>query len=533
MNRLFRFFDAVKSAAVVGGGDEGEGKESRQIARYGHREASAVAVSLSLVATGEHPSHQRCSDRQGGLSSGAASRAAASPCAEAVKLTSASSDQQSAGVSAGARPKQWSQPEPRKTGSKIAPALAPSGARMASDIGRAVVSQGLQLPRSLSEKGYWLTDTELFTKDAVKLVCSLTREVPDSSGNSAFVVKFPCDSGRIKALEGLKIQKELGGLERADQYFVPVVEQVISRGQLICYVEPEGVPVIRHIKSSGMKLTQKLPVFSRILAAVKIMHDQGIVHLDIKPGNLIMKNPAIDMTTRFCNFDSAVHLSPADMKEPSVVQPGTWEYACSEVLQGTTSYLHVMADLWAFTLTVWSLMASEVPCEHWLSSIMKGTEERRSKMLSEFFGVDFGSAGNQASEGKPFSFDAVPAFIGEMLYSLDKQPVDNARRQLQSLFWNNLKFPADIDKLQLSAAEKCILKEMLSIMFFSFGYSDTLESMVSLITAASRCADTLETYCEHDETKALETIRNAGYQPCNYAGELSKVISPLSVRVLD
>ena len=155
--------------------------------------------------------------------------------------------------------------------------------------------------------------------------------------------------------------------------------------------------------------------------------------------------------------------------------------------------------------------------------------ERRGKILSELFGVAFMPARNQIPEEKPLPFNTfktVPAFIRQLIDCLDKQTADEARRQLQLLFWKNLEFPADIDKLQLSAAEKCILKEMLSIMSFSFGYSDTLESMVSLITAASRCADTLETYCEHDETKTLETIQNAGYQPCNYAEELSMVTSP-------
>ena len=517
MNRISRLFDAGKSAAAVGGGDEGEGKESRRIGRSAHRETSAVAVSLPLVATGEHSSRKKGSGRQGGLSSGIASRAEAAPCAEAVKLIFASSAQQSAEVSAGARPKQWPQPEPRKTGSKMAPALAPSSTRKAGGIEQAMILRRLRLPRSLLEKGYRMTGTELFARDTVQLAYSLTKDVSDGSGNSDFVVKYPCDADRIKALKGLKIREELARLKEADKYFVPVVEQVIKNGQLICYVEPEGVPVIRHIENKGLKLTQKLPVFLRILTAVKIMHTQEIVHLDIKPDNLIMKNPAIDMTIRFCNFDSAVHLSPADMNEPNVVQPGTCEYACSEVLQGTTSCLHVMADLWSFTLTVWSLMASEVPCRHWLSGMMNDTEERRSKILSELFGVAFSPARNQTSEWELLPFNAIPAFIKQMITCLDKQSADDVRKQLQLLFWDNLKFPADIDRLQLSAAEKCILKEMLSIMFFSFGYGDTLESMERLIIAALRCADTLETYFEHDETKALETIINAGYQPCNHA----------------
>ena len=58
---------------------------------------------------------------------------------------------------------------------------------------------------------------------------SLTKDVSDGSGNSDFVVKYPCDADRIKALKGLKIRKELARLKEADKYFVPVVEQVIKK----------------------------------------------------------------------------------------------------------------------------------------------------------------------------------------------------------------------------------------------------------------------------------------------------------------
>ena len=215
-----------------------------------------------------------------------------------VKPISALSDQQSAGMSTGARPKQRPQSVTRETVLQAVPAL--SDPEEAGDSEWVLVMPAL--PQQLSEKGYRLIDTKPLSKGTAQLVYLLAGEAKDGFERSYFVVKFPCEASRARALQGLEIQEKLARLEDGDQYFVPVIEKVMENGQLICHVEPIGVPVMTHIDVEGLDLTQVFGLICRMLVAVGTMHAQGIAHLDIKPDNLVLETPDVetDMTARFC-----------------------------------------------------------------------------------------------------------------------------------------------------------------------------------------------------------------------------------------
>ena len=538
MNRIFRFCCTGKSSAVASEDGEGEEKEPGRTGRHGHRKTSVSVVPSSLVAAGEHSMRKRGGDRQGEQPPGAVSHKTVVPHEAAVSYTTAITYTETAGLtvapsaqwpterSAGGGPKQCPQPALRKTGLQVASALALSDISGVSNIGQALIPP--ELPQSLSEKGYRLTSVDLLDRGAIQRLYPLTRKMADGSEESNLVIKFPCEKGRDEALRGLAIQEKLAGLKDGDQYFVPVVEKAMESGRLICHVEPEGIPVLQYRKNKGLELTQKLSIFSRILKAIKIMHDQGIVHLDIKPDNLVMKNPAIDMTIRFCDFDSAVNLDPAEMKTPSLARKtGTPEYMCNDVLRRKPCF-QIMVDLWSFTLTAWTLMASassDSPVLHWLSGMMNA-RERRYTVSHELAGI-FSMYGQVKIIGEEsLTGDKIQRFIRNTISCFSKQIRGKVRQQLQLLFWKSLKFPADIDDLQLSAAEKYILKEMLSIMFSSLEYRVAFENMTNLMTAASRCAEMLETHFEYGETEILSTIRSAGYLSCNYVESLPRAIQP-------
>ena len=544
MNRISRFLCAGKSAAVVDGGEE-ERRDPMSIGRHGYRDTLAVTASSRLVVTGEPLLRTRSSDRQGTLSSGSVSHRAATvhhvaavpqtaaphtaaPRA-AVTLTSASPVQQSAGISAGARPKQRPQPTTRETNSQVAPAPAPSGTRQvdADSVQPAPVLR--VLPQQLSANGYQLTDqTQPFGEGTTQTVYSAIKKTATGTEPLEFVIKFPCKYGRERELKGLEIQKKLARVRNGCRYFVPVVETVMENGELVCHVEPKGTPLNRYIKSANLDLKQKLYLALQMITAVEVMHTQKIAYLDIKPANLIMKHPVTAMKVRFCDFDSAIDLEWAGIEHAGRVPVGTYEYACPKVLQNT-KYFPVMADLWAFTLTVWMLMALEFPSVHWLSTMMD-VEKRRKKMLSELAKCPYIAKWDRDSKGKPIPAGAPLVLNKQLVRSLIHSDNKEVRRRLQLFFLNNLRLPTDIDKLPLSAAEKCILKEMLSMMFApSATYQEVMKQMTSLITAALHYVGTLETHSEHDEKKMLKIMREAGYHPfCNhgFVANLTRAIQP-------
>ena len=459
MNRISRFLCAGKSAAVVDGGEE-ERREPMRIGRHGYRDTLAVTASSRLVVTGEPLLHTRISDRQGTLSSGSVSRRAATvhhvaavSCAAvpqtavsqtaaphtavpraAVTLTSASPAQQSSGISAGARPRQRPQPATRETNSQVAPAPAPSGTRQvdADSVQPAPVLR--VLPQQLSANGYQLTDqTQPFGEGTTQTVYSAIKKTATGNELSEFVIKFPCKYGRERELKGLEIQKKLARVRNGCRYFVPVVETVMENGELVCHVEPKGTPLNRYIKSANLDLKQKLHLAFQIITAIEVMHTQKIAYLDIKPANLIMEHPVTAMKVRFCDFDSAIDLEWAGIEHAGRVPVGTYEYACSKVLQNT-QYFPVMADLWAFTLTVWMLMALEFPSVHWLSTMMD-VEKRRKKMLSELAKCPYIAKWDRDSKGKPIPAGAPLVLNKQLVRSLIHSDNKEVRRRLQLFFF--------------------------------------------------------------------------------------------------
>ena len=516
MNRIPGHCPARKSSTVISEAGEGAERKLQNVGRHGYRETSAATVSSQSLVTDKHSppeSYQEVRGRQCTLSSAATHHAAAVPRTAKADSTPVLSTQQPAGMSTGARPKQRSQPEARETASQEAPALSGTGE---ADWVEQVTSVP-ELPRELFAKGYRLGDSRLLGLGTTQLVFALAKEAADGSETSGFAIKFPCAEGKVNALKGVKIQERLASLEGGDKYFVPVVEKVIENGELICHVEPAGVSADQCIHDT-LSTKQKADILLHVFEAIRMMHAQNIAHLDIKPGNLIVKYPTDEMTMRFCDFEFAMELS--DISAPATIESGTYRSLCSQVLKGEP-YSPGMSDLWAFTLTAWMLMALDEAAVNWLSGMLY-SKERQGKISSEFvkcigFPAVIVCDDHLSGEESPSVCDQVTKITRSALLNTFRQgrAGKDGPLVLQRFFWHHFEFPADIDELLLLSADKCILKEMLSIMFASFSYSDTVEKMMSLLTAASRCGDTLEIYSENNgnnEKGLLQIIQDAGYR---------------------
>ena len=555
MNRISGFSSVSRPSTAASEGSGVKEEKPRSIGRHGHRKASVVAISSQSLAADKRLVHKTVSERQGGASLAAASRiprAISSQSLAADKrlahktvserqggaslaaahmarktLIAVSSAQQPVGVSMGVRPKRHRRPETREAATQISPALAPSDARKAS-CARQTQTWPV-LPRQLSEKGYQLTDVEPFARGTVQSVYLLGKRTTSGFEASGLVVKFPSPEGRDFALHGLEIQEMLANSDNGDQYFVPVVEKVIEDDELICHVEPEGIPVVEYIKANELNLKQKIRMISQTFKAVERMHVQGIANLDIKANNLVLKNPNADIQVRFCDFDFAIEVDEID--RAMIVPIGTWEYMCSQVLQG--EYCSPgMDDLWACTLTAWMLMTSKLPVLHWISEVLS-TMERGSRVLPELFDYLGLTEQGHASERKLFPdnkslmSDECNSMYHFLTDHLCKKKTGEDRKRLQLFFWKHLELPVDIDNLQLPPAEGYILKEMLSIMFFPSSYRDKFKKIMSLITVASHCAGLFAENPKLDEAKVLKLMEVMGYQPCDQVERLTDATQQL------
>ncbi|MBL6456904.1 protein kinase [Belnapia sp. T6] len=104
-------------------------------------------------------------------------------------------------------------------------------------------------------------------------------------------------------------------------------------------------------------------VMDQVLAALAYSHGRGVVHRDIKPGNIML---AADGTVKMADFGIA-RLENSSMTQIGTVM-GTPSYMAPEQLRGET--VDARADIWAAGVMLYQLLTGEKPFEGGFSAVM-------------------------------------------------------------------------------------------------------------------------------------------------------------------
>ncbi|OBZ90272.1 hypothetical protein A0J61_01686 [Choanephora cucurbitarum] len=98
-------------------------------------------------------------------------------------------------------------------------------------------------------------------------------------------------------------------------------------------------------------------IFRQLVYAVDHLHQQGIVHGDIKPHNLLLSK---DNTVKLVDFGHAIHLCDIDRSFYSMSSPA---FTAPEVIkkQAIKLYAATCADVWAMGVTLYCLVYGQLP----------------------------------------------------------------------------------------------------------------------------------------------------------------------------
>ena len=120
-----------------------------------------------------------------------------------------------------------------------------------------------------------------------------------------------------------------------------------------------GGDLVTRTADDGYSLTErKCQIFIRqIVRGLQYIHGQRIIHLDLKPFNIMFSNPDDDYNLRIIDFGLSERL-PSDKDRVAMTMCGTLEFMCPEVMD--CKFCSTASDMWGLGSIAYLLLSGGV-----------------------------------------------------------------------------------------------------------------------------------------------------------------------------
>ncbi len=121
---------------------------------------------------------------------------------------------------------------------------------------------------------------------------------------------------------------------------------------------PDG-PLWPRVRVSGESLNDNLRALARVAEALEHVHSRGIVHRDVKPGNVLVRGS--DGHPFLCDFGLARDLEADTRITSSGAIMGTPNYMSPEQVSGEAEIVGPQSDIWSLGVTAFEIVTGRLP----------------------------------------------------------------------------------------------------------------------------------------------------------------------------
>ncbi len=118
-----------------------------------------------------------------------------------------------------------------------------------------------------------------------------------------------------------------------------------------------GSPIIRYCDEHGLQLSERLRLFIRVCEGVQHAHQKGVIHRDLKPGNLMVDEVDGRALPKIIDFGIATATTLAEGREIA----GTPDYMSPEQAGGDQALVDTRSDVYALGVVLSELLTGQRP----------------------------------------------------------------------------------------------------------------------------------------------------------------------------
>ncbi|MFG0316697.1 MAG: serine/threonine-protein kinase, partial [Planctomycetota bacterium JB042] len=167
-------------------------------------------------------------------------------------------------------------------------------------------------------------------------------------GGEELVARFHRERQTLAQLDHAYITRLLDGGRTPDGTPYLVMEYV------------DGRPLDRYCEERGLGLDERLELFQRVLSAVVHAHERGVIHRDLKPNNILVRD---DGAPRLLDFGISRPADPTSTPGGPLTRTGhrlfTPEYAAPEQVRGAE--VDQATDVFALGVLLYQLLTGDKP----------------------------------------------------------------------------------------------------------------------------------------------------------------------------
>ncbi|MDZ7790272.1 MAG: serine/threonine-protein kinase [Xanthomonadales bacterium] len=124
-----------------------------------------------------------------------------------------------------------------------------------------------------------------------------------------------------------------------------------------------GEPIVDHVERHGLSTEERLALFVRVCGGIQHAHQQGVIHRDIKPGNVLVDRIDGVSMPKIIDFGVATGIVERDgqVQSDTTDRAGTRGYMSPELLTGPASEVDTRTDVYSLGVLLFELLTERRP----------------------------------------------------------------------------------------------------------------------------------------------------------------------------